>query len=152
MVVLLLAGCAQSTAAPGAAPSAPGSPAASSQVLLDRQDETVLDQDIFYPDGQAEVSSALVRIPVGGSTGRHRHNAPMYAYVLTGQVEVTYDDGSTKTLTAGDALIEAVGTWHEGRNPGSEEVQILTVNMGAEGLVNTEKTGSGSAEPTTRSG
>lgn len=130
-------------AAPGSGGSAPASgAAASSQTLLDKADLTVLGQQFDYPQtDDAQVSSAIVTIPVGGQTGRHRHNTPMYAYVLAGTVTVEYDGGVVKEIPAGTALVEAVGTWHNGRNLGGEPVAILTVNLGAQGLVNTEKAG-----------
>jgi quercetin dioxygenase-like cupin family protein len=114
-----------------------GTPSASAEVLLDADTETILDQPVDYPGGEAEVSSAIVTIPPGGETGWHHHDAPMYAYVLSGEVVVDYGDEGERTYRAGDAFIEAVGTSHNGRNPGAEPVEILAVNIGAAGVENT---------------
>lgn len=110
------------------------------KVLLDQQATTVLDQALAYPtSGQAEVSSSIITLRPGQRTGLHRHDAPMYAYVLSGAVTVTYETGVTKTFTKGQALLEAVGTAHEGANRGKTDCRLLVVNMGAEGTANSVK-------------
>lgn len=67
----------------------------------------------------------------------HKHEAPMYAYVLEGTVTVEYKGGTIKEYPAGTALMEAIGTWHNGKNLGDVPVRILVVNMGAKGVKNT---------------
>ena len=106
--------------------------------LLDKQAATVLGQALAYPTAvPAQVSSVIVTLLPGQETGLHRHDAPMYAYILEGAVTVEYQGGVTKVYPAGSALMEAVGTTHNGRNLGSIPVRILTVNIGAEGVANT---------------
>lgn len=108
--------------------------------LLDRRTTTVLDQPLAYPTtGQAEVSSSIITLRPGQRTGLHRHDAPMYAYVLSGAVTVSYATGETKTFTKGQALLEAVGVAHEGANLGRTDCRLLVVNMGAEGTANSVK-------------
>ena len=63
----------------------------------------------------------------------------MYAYILDGDLTVTYESGEVKDYHPGDALMEAVGTAHNGRNNGTVPVRVLVVNMGAEGVANTVK-------------
>lgn len=105
--------------------------------ILDKQAQTVLDQLLQYPTGsQAQVSSAILTIAPGVSTGLHKHDAPMYAYILEGTLTVTYDGGIVKEYTAGSAILEAVGTPHNGENKTDKPVKILVVNMGAEGVAN----------------
>ncbi|CAM8622568.1 Cupin 2, conserved barrel [Acidimicrobiia bacterium] len=105
--------------------------------ILDKQAQTVLDQLLQYPTGsQAQVSSAILTIAPGVSTGLHKHDAPMYAYILEGTLTVTYDGGIVKEYSAGSAILEAVGTPHNGENKTDKPVKILVVNMGAEGVAN----------------
>lgn len=138
---VFLAGCA-STPLP-VTPTATPSPVAteiSSSALLTQQQADVLDQILTYPStSQAQVSSSIITIPVGMETGLHKHDAPMYAYVLTGQLTVTYDGGVIKTYKAGEAIMEAVGTAHNGQNTGTVPVEVLVVNFGADGVANTVK-------------
>ena len=105
---------------------------------MSKATETVLGQTIVYPTGTpAEVSSATVTMQPGQETGWHRHDAPLYVQVLEGTVTVEYDGGVVKTYPQGSVVMEAVGTYHNGRNLGTVPVVILTVSIGAEGVENT---------------
>jgi len=109
-----------------------------SSPLLDKQSTTVLDQLLTYPSsGQAQVSSAVLTFAPGATTGLHRHDAPLYVYVIEGTITVTYDGGVVKEYSAGQAILEAVGTAHNGTNLTDAPVKLLVVNMGAEGVTNT---------------
>lgn len=109
-------------------------------VLLNKATKTVLDQALAYPTATpAQVSSVIVRLQPGESTGFHRHDAPLYGYVMAGEVTVHYDGDIVKRYPAGTAFLEAQGTYHDGRNEGTVPVEILTVSIGAEGVENTVK-------------
>lgn len=138
---VLLAGCSDSnsastaTTATSVASTATGKPQVST--VLNKQAQTVLDQLLQYPSGtQAQVSSALLTIDPGVSTGLHKHDAPMYAYILEGTLTVTYEGGIVKEYSAGSAILEAVGTPHNGENKTDKPVKLLVVNIGAEGVAN----------------
>jgi quercetin dioxygenase-like cupin family protein len=138
--ILTLAGCSSTPASSSQSSTtstavANGKP--QSSVVLDKQAQTVLDQLLQYPSAsQAQVSSAILTIAPGVSTGLHKHDAPMYAYILEGTLTVTYEGGIVKELSAGSAILEAVGTPHNGENKTDKPVKILVVNIGAEGVAN----------------
>ena len=135
--VLALTGCRSGggeEAAPTSSSAAPTSPV----TLLSAQERTVLDQAIEYPKRKpAQVSSTIITLLPGQETGMHKHDAPMYAYIMEGMVTVEYKDGTIKEFGAGSAIMEAVGTWHNGKNLGDVPVRILVVNFGAKGVKNT---------------
>ncbi len=140
-VGVLAAGCSSDSSTSGSSTTtstvaaSPGKP--ESSVVLNKQAQTVLDQLLQYPNGsQAQVSSAILTIAPGVSTGLHKHDAPMYAYILEGTLTVTYEGGIVKEFSAGSAILEAVGTPHNGENKTDKPVKILVVNMGAEGVAN----------------
>ncbi|CAB4791962.1 MAG: cupin domain-containing protein [Actinobacteria bacterium] len=109
-----------------------------SSLVLDKQAQTVLDQLLQYPGGsQAQVSSAVLTFAPGVSTGLHKHDAPLYVYVLEGTITVTYDGGIVKNFSEGSAILEAVGIAHSGENKTDKLVKLLVVNMGAAGVANT---------------
>ena len=109
-----------------------------SSLVLDKQAQTVLDQLLQYPSSsQAQVSSAVLTFAPGVSTGLHKHEAPLYVYVLEGTITVTYDGGIVKNYSEGSAILEAVGIAHNGENKTDKPVKLLVVNMGAEGVANT---------------
>lgn len=107
------------------------------QIILSSS-ETVLRQKIVYPDGTARITAAVVTMPPGDSTGWHKHNAPMFAWVLEGELTVDYGVEGQRTYKAGDGLLEAFGSFHNGTNTGSTEARIMAVFSGAEGTQNTE--------------
>ena len=110
------------------------------QTLLTKIEQTVLNQTITYPaSGAAQVSSAIVTLIAGEETGWHRHDAPMYAYIFSGTLQVSYEGGVVKTYKTGDAILEAIGTYHNGQNIGKDPVRIIVVNIGAVGVENTVK-------------
>ena len=109
-----------------------------SSLVLDKQAQTVLDQLLQYPGGsQAQISSAVLTFAPGASTGLHKHEAPLYVYVLEGTITVTYDGGIVKNFSEGSAILEAVGIAHNGENKTDKPVKLLVVNMGAAGVANT---------------
>ncbi len=96
---------------------------------------TVTGETIAYPAGApAKVTAAVVSFAPGQETGWHTHGIPGFAYILEGEVTVDYGEAGKRTLKAGDGLLEAVGTPHNGRNSGSGPLRILAVFMGADGL------------------
>lgn len=134
--LVLLAGCGGGSDAASADSSAsPG--AVGSEVLLNKQQVTILDQPIVYPKKKAaQVSSSIVLLEPGQETGWHKDGVPMYAYVLEGTLTVEYDAGVTKEYPAGTALMEAQGVFHNGTNKGDSQVRVLAVYMGAKGVKN----------------
>lgn len=138
LATVLLAGCGggSDASSSGPAPSGIAGPAGS-QVLLDKQQVTILDQPITYPKKKpAQISSSIVSLEPGQETGFHKHGAPMYAYILEGTLTVEYDAGVTKEYPAGTALMEAQGIFHNGTNKGNTTVRVLMVNLGAKGVKN----------------
>jgi quercetin dioxygenase-like cupin family protein len=101
--------------------------------------QTILSQPIAYPtQAPAKIVSAIVTMLPGEETGWHRHDVPMYGYILEGEVTVTYAGNGTHVYRQGDALMEAIDTPHNGRNTGNGPARILAVFMGAQGVPNTE--------------
>lgn len=137
-----LAGCSVSPTPASSSATSPAPVATlSASPLLKATETTILGQAIAYPGSlPAQVSSSVLTVPPGVETGWHFHSAPMYAYILEGTLTVTYEtDAGTveKVYHAGEAIMEAVGTHHNGANKSSAPVRVLVVNMGAEGVANT---------------
>ena len=98
--------------------------------------KTVLGQTFSYPAGApAKVTAAIVTMLPGEQTGWHKHDVPMFGYILEG--EITVDYGAAGTRRKGDALVEAIDVAHNGRNTGDGNARILAVFIGADGVPNT---------------
>lgn len=142
MLALVLAGPLswadpQDTAVPadmGAAPPVHAYPPLN--VML-RSGKTAIDQSFVYPEGKAEVTVAIVTMKPGESTPWHRHDAPLIAHLLEGELTVDYGPYGTRRFGEGDTFIEAFRSRHQGHNTGSVDARILIVFAGAEGTANT---------------
>jgi quercetin dioxygenase-like cupin family protein len=133
-MIAVLAGCVRSAGAPVTAGPDPAYPPV--EILLSSA-ETVIGQQITYPGSSpAHVTAVIVTMAPGDSTGWHEHGAPLFAYLLEGELRVDYGSHGTRIYTAGDSLLEAVGAAHDGHNIGDGPVRVLAVFMGAEGVAN----------------
>jgi len=103
-----------------------------------RTGKTVLEQPIVYPTGApAEVTSAIITIEPGGERGWHKHDVPLFGYILDGELTIDFGPQGQRVFRKGEALVEAIGVPHNGRNLGSEPVCILAVFMGKQGTPDT---------------
>jgi len=100
--------------------------------------QTVIGQPIAYPQGVPKVTAAIITMESGQETGLHLHRAPLFAYILSGELTVDYGPDGQRVFKEGSAFLEAFGTDHNGRNTGDGLTRILAVYMGAEGVANTE--------------
>jgi quercetin dioxygenase-like cupin family protein len=92
---------------------------------------------IAYPaTDSAEVTALRVDIGPGGETGRHMHLYPAFVYVLEGVVDVEIEGGMVHSYKAGDSFLEAINTWHNGKNRGTTPVKLLVVFAGVRGKPN----------------
>jgi quercetin dioxygenase-like cupin family protein len=99
---------------------------------------TVIGEPIVYPSGApAQVTAAVVTLLPGQETGWHTHGVPVVGYVIDGELSVDYGEKGVRVYRAGDAVIEAIGVAHNGRNTGSGPMRILAVFIGAEGMQGT---------------
>lgn len=99
--------------------------------------KTVVGEDIRYPTtGPAKVTALVVTIAPGAETALHHHPAPMFAYILDGEVTVDYGAQGKRVFRQGEALVEAQQMPHKGINTGAVPVRILAVSMGADGTAN----------------
>ncbi|WP_235299943.1 cupin domain-containing protein [Synechococcus sp. GFB01] len=87
-----------------------------------------------YPRGQPLVTVLRITIPAGASLGRHQHPVINAGVLLQGRLRVVLDNGSSRELRAGDALIEVVNRIHRGESLGPDPAVIVVVYAGAEGL------------------
>lgn len=98
---------------------------------------TVVGEDIRYPTtGAARVTASIVTIQPGADTIMHRHPAPLFAYILEGELTVDYGTQGKRVFRKGDAFMEAMDVPHRGTNLGTATVRILAVYLGAEGTQN----------------
>ena len=100
---------------------------------------------IGYPEGDARITSMILRLVPGEETPFHCHPVPTMGYVLSGSVQVTTEHGKTQRFNAGSALVEVMKTAHRGRAVDGP-VELLVFYAGADGVPVTVIPGSKQAE------
>ena len=108
--------------------------------LITKAENTSNGDKIKYPAfSNPEVSALEVDIAPGAETGWHKHPVPVYAYVLAGKLLVDIEGGKSQTFKPGDAIIEVVDAWHNGRNISCEPVRLAVFYLGGKDVANVAK-------------
>jgi quercetin dioxygenase-like cupin family protein len=128
----LIAVLAALAAFPALAQSAPPPPSYPAVPLLSTG-TTIVGEKIRYPSGDAHVTAAIVTLAPGARTIMHRHDVPLFAYILEGELTVDYGAHGKRTYTQGESLMEAMAVPHFGVNTGDKTMRLIGVYMGADG-------------------
>ena len=99
---------------------------------LFHDNKNVIGQPITYPSGSPLIISELITFPAGQETNWHTHDAPIYGYILEGELTVDYGEKGRHIYKKGDVLIEAIHWSHKGKNTGKGPARILVVYMGSD--------------------
>ena len=94
---------------------------------------TVAGQAIRFPQGENQMTGFIIELAPGGQVGRHVHPVPLFAYILEGMLTVEVEGHGTRTFRAGEAFVDVVNLWHNGRNLGDRPVRFLVVFAGQKG-------------------
>ena len=89
--------------------------------------------EIVYPEGQAEITSIILKIGEGAEPPFHCHPVPTMGYVLKGSVEVETSKGDKVLLQQGDSVVEVMRTVHRGLAVDAP-AEIVVFYAGAEGV------------------
>lgn len=97
---------------------------------------TIEGKSIAYPTGTAEMAALMVEVAPGKEIGLHMHPVPLVVYIMEGELDVEVAEGGKHKITAGQAFLEVVNTWHNGINRGKKPVKFLVVFAGEAGKSN----------------
>jgi quercetin dioxygenase-like cupin family protein len=90
---------------------------------------TATGQPIEVP-AHPTVLVTAVQIAVNGALPVHKHPYQRYVYVIAGTLIVTNTEtGAATTYHAGDFIAEMRGTWHFGKNGGTERVRLIAIDQ-----------------------
>ncbi|MGC1378720.1 MAG: cupin domain-containing protein, partial [Anaerolineales bacterium] len=107
------------------------------QLLLETG-TTVSGETLHFPErAPAKIGALTITVKPGESTGWHRHGTPLFAYILSGTLEVEYAGQGRRTYKPGDAFLEAMQVEHIGVNLGTEPVRILALFLEGAGTQRT---------------
>ena len=75
-----------------------------------------------YFQGRPELVAVKYVFPAGQKLGWHHHVAMNYGVLVQGELTIIGQDGKTKVVHEGEAIVEMVGTIHHGENRGTKPV------------------------------
>ena len=75
-----------------------------------------------YFQGRPELVAVKYVFPPGMKLGWHHHVTMNYGVLVQGELTIIGQDGKTKVVHEGEALVEMVGTIHHGENRGTKPV------------------------------
>jgi quercetin dioxygenase-like cupin family protein len=105
-----------------------------------KTDTTTIGQKITYPNfSDNEVTMLKITIPPGASTGWHKHEVPVFAYVVEGSITVEYENHKPVVFTKNSSIAEVKGTYHNGTNKGIENAVLIAIYLGEKGKINSIK-------------
>jgi quercetin dioxygenase-like cupin family protein len=93
----------------------------------------------YLATDRPEVTAMVVELPPGGETGWHLHNVPVYAYVLSGSLDVEIADGRSYVFRQGDAIVEVQNLAHNGRTVGNGPARLVVFYTGEQDRPNVVK-------------
>ncbi|MEE3329797.1 MAG: cupin domain-containing protein [Myxococcota bacterium] len=99
-------------------------------IPIEEASKTVLGQTYAFPAGTPLIKIFKITIEPGMKTGPHKHEIPLLAYVLSGELGVDYGSRGKRSFAAGQSYIEAIDWCHVGYAAGDEAVEILGVYLG----------------------
>lgn len=73
-----------------------------------------------YFEGRPELVAVKYVFPAGQKLGWHHHVAMNYGVLVQGELTIIGQDGKTKVVHEGEAVVEMVGTIHHGENRGTK--------------------------------
>ncbi len=75
-----------------------------------------------YFQGRPELVAVKYVFPPGMKLGWHHHVAMNYGVLVQGELTIIGQDGKTKVVHEGEAVVEMLGTIHHGENRGTKPV------------------------------
>ena len=99
-----------------------------------KTDTTSIGQKIVYPQfPNDEVTILRVTISPGKSTGWHKHNFPVFAYVQEGTLTVEVENKKALQFGPNSSFSEVIDVKHNGINNGKVNVVLIAFFMGEKG-------------------
>lgn len=96
-------------------------------------DTTVAAETIDFPKEGDSVKALVVTMAEGEQTAWHEHGAPLFGYILEGEITVEYEGLGERVYREGDGFLEAMAVPHQGRNSGEGRARVLAIFLMGDG-------------------
>ncbi len=87
-----------------------------------------------YLKGRPELVAVHYEFPPGKKLGWHHHPVMNYGVLVKGELTIIGQDGKTKVVHAGEAVVEMVNTIHHGENRGKETAVLYMFYLSQAGM------------------
>jgi len=87
-----------------------------------------------YLQGRPELVAVKYVFPAGKKLGWHHHPVMNYGVLVQGELTIIGQDGKTKVVHEGEAVVEMVNTIHHGENRGTKDVILYMFYLAQEGM------------------
>lgn len=94
-------------------------------IEIHEQSATATGDKYRYPSGEPVLLAYRIVLKPGTKTSWHKHSVPLFAYVMSGALEIDYGSKGIKKFEKGEGFVEALDWCHQGRNLGEEDVIVL---------------------------
>ena len=81
----------------------------------------------------SEATGLKVIIPPGKETGWHVHTVPGFAYVIRGNLTIEMASGKKLEFKPGQSFAETIQVPHNGKNFGTDTVELIAFFIGQKG-------------------
>ncbi len=99
-----------------------------------KSDTTITGSGYTYPSVENdEVTVLKITFKPGQSTGWHKHEFPVFAYVMKGELTAELENGKSVQYKKNDAFSEVVNTYHNGVNRGKKDLVLVVFYLGEKG-------------------
>ena len=82
-----------------------------------------------YPQGRPELVCRKYIFPAGERLPLHHHPVMNLGILVEGELTIVCSDGLRKTIHAGEAIVEMVGTVHYGENSGAHDAVLYMIYL-----------------------
>ena len=86
-----------------------------------------------YPKGRPELVAGKYEIPQGSKLGWDHHDAMNHGVLVQGELTIVAIDGTEKVVHEDEAIVEMVGTVHQGENRGKKPVVLYMFYLSQKG-------------------
>jgi quercetin dioxygenase-like cupin family protein len=87
-------------------------------------------QKIQYPNVKdAKVSVMKITFPPGETTGWHKHEIPVFSYILEGTLTVETEDHKVTQYKENSCFAESYNIYHKGTNKEKSNLVVLAIYL-----------------------
>lgn len=91
-------------------------------------------QKIMYPEVKdAKVTMKKITFPPGETTGWHKHEIPVFSYIIKGTLTVETEDGKVMQYKENTCFSESYNIYHKGTNKENMDLVVMAIYLGGDG-------------------